>query len=148
MRREINYILLPALALLVSCGGSSGSGSDPAPTAALTASPTVVASGGQATLSWTSTNAATCAASGGWSGTLATSGSQTEGPLTSNTTYSLTCSSSSGKASSAASATVNVTPTVALTASPTRIMGSGSATLSWSSTNATACTASDRKSVV
>src|SRR5579871_502499 len=142
MRREINYILLPALALLVSCGGSSGSGSDPAPTAALTASPTVVASGGQATLSWTSTNAATCAASGGWSGTLATSGSQTEGPLTSNTTYSLTCSSSSGTASSAASATVNVTPTVALSVSPNQIMGSGTATLSWSSTNATACTAS------
>lgn len=78
----------------------------------------------------------------GWSGALATSGSQSIGPLTSNTTYSLVCSSSAGSSSSVASATVNVTPTATLTVSPTTLTTGASATLSWSSKNATSCMAS------
>jgi hypothetical protein len=45
------------------------------PTVTLTASPTTVTSGQTSTLTWTSANATACTATGGWSGSKATSGS-------------------------------------------------------------------------
>ena len=60
-----------------------------------------------ATLSWTSTDAASCTASGSWSGTKATSGSGSTGNLTSAKTYILTCSGPGGD-SNPDSVTVNV----------------------------------------
>ena len=115
------------------------------PTATLTAKPTVVAAGGTSTLTWTSTNATACAASGGWSGARAGSGTQVTGAITTTTLYSLTCSGAGGT-SSVATATVTVAaavvPTAALTANPTIVAAGGTSTLSWSSTNATTCTAS------
>jgi hypothetical protein len=67
-----------------------------APTVTLTASASSVSSGQGVTLTWSSTNASSCTASAtpavsGWSGTLATSGSQTSGALTAATTFSLSC---------------------------------------------------------
>jgi hypothetical protein len=116
----------------------------PVPTATLTASPTPIASGASSTLTWSSTNATSCTASGGWSGALAASGSQSTGALTANTTYSLTCTGAGGSSTPAA-ATVTVTtspiPTATLTANPTTIASGGTSTLTWSSTNATSCTA-------
>jgi len=105
--------------------------------------PTTVASGGSSTLTWSSTDATLCTASGGWSGALATSGSQSTGALTATTSYSLTCTSADGTRN-VATVTVGVTqvPTVTLTASPTAVAGGGASTLTWSSTNATSCTAS------
>ncbi|MGA2964234.1 MAG: cellulase family glycosylhydrolase, partial [Candidatus Korobacteraceae bacterium] len=115
-----------------------------APTATVSVSPTTIASGGSSTLTWSSTNATSCTASGGWTGTKATSGTQSVSP-TSTTTYSLTCSGAGGT-TSPTSATVTVTaaavPTVTLTAIPTTIEPGSSSTLTWSSTNATSCTAS------
>ena len=130
----------------LTCTGAGGT-SNPAsvtvnvtPTATLTVSPTAVAAGGASVLTWSASNATTCAASGGWSGTRSTSGTQSTGALTTATTYSMICSGAGG-ASSPATVTVNVTPTVVLTASPT-VVASGSATvLTWSSSNATSCTA-------
>jgi hypothetical protein len=52
-----------------------------------------------ANLTWTSTNADSCNASNAWSGTKATSGSQSTGNLTSSKTYTITCSGSGGSAS-------------------------------------------------
>jgi hypothetical protein len=52
----------------------------------------------QANLSWSSTNATSCTASGGWSGTQKTSGSQSFKP-TVNTLYIITCTGSGGSAS-------------------------------------------------
>lgn len=49
-----------------------------------------------ATLKWTSSNADSCYASGSWSGTKATSGSQSTGKLTSNKTYTITCEGPGG----------------------------------------------------
>jgi hypothetical protein len=114
----------------------------PVPTATLTANPTTIASGASSTLTWSSTNATSCTASGGWTGTKAVGGSQSTGTLTANTTYSLTCTGAGGT-SSAATATVTIAPppTATLTASPTSIASGGSSTLTWSSTNATSCTA-------
>jgi hypothetical protein len=66
------------------------------PLATLTAYPTVVPSGGSSTLTWSSTNASSCAASAGWSGTQPTSGMQSTGSLTATTAYSLTCTGNGG----------------------------------------------------
>lgn len=126
--------------VLVTVSTASGT-----PTAALTANPTSVASGGSSILTWSSANATACMASGGWSGALAASGALSIGPLTSTTLYSLFCSGAAGS-SAPAQATVTVaaasTPTASLTANPTTVAGGGSSILTWTSTNATACTAS------
>lgn len=85
------------------------------PTLTLTANPTVVDEGGNATLTWTvGGNATSCAKSGNWSGTF--TGSQvTNGPhsqvvsnLTANRSYTLVCSNSFGSSPSrTTSVTVN-----------------------------------------
>jgi hypothetical protein len=129
-----------ACMLLTSCGGGGGS-PPPVPTASINASPAILRSGGTATLAWTSTNATSCTASGGWTGTLATSGSQSVGPLSTNATYSLTCTGAGGS-SGPATATVNIVPSATLSANPALVASGGTATLTWSSSNATSCTAS------
>ncbi|MBI4359253.1 MAG: hypothetical protein HY577_01595 [Candidatus Nealsonbacteria bacterium] len=99
-----------------------------------------------ATLSWTSTNATSCSASGNWSGAKSTSGSESSGNLTNSATYTITCTGAGGTASD--SVTVNVqnpAPTVDIKANgsdgPVTIGYNTAATLSWTSTNATSCTA-------
>ena len=80
-----------------------------APTVTFYASPTTVVSGASSTLTWSSTNATSCTATGNWSWSGATtSGSQSTGALTSSKTYTLTCSGSGGT-SLPASASVTVT---------------------------------------
>lgn len=79
----------------------------PAPTVTLTSSASSVTNGESATLTWSSTNATSCSASGGWNGALATSGSQSTGALSENSTFTLTCTGGGGTAS--ASVQVNVT---------------------------------------
>jgi chitodextrinase len=80
----------------------------PVPTVAISAAPSSVASGGSSTLSWSSTNAASCTASGDWSGVEPTSGSQVTSGLTAQSTYTLTCNGAGGQA--AASTTVSILP--------------------------------------
>lgn len=121
------------------------------PTVDLTASPTTISEGSNSVLSWTTTNATSCTKSVGWSGATTTSGTLSVAPIA-TTTYSIECSGPGGTASD--SVTVNViltpeeepdAPTVNLTAAPTSVTpgaGSATTTLSWTSTNATSCTAS------
>lgn len=66
------------------------------PTLILTANPSNIAAGQVSQLSWTSTNAATCSASGGWSGVKATAGNQFVQPAI-TTTYTLTCTGPGGQ---------------------------------------------------
>ena len=104
---EARTIVVAAFAaLLTSCSGGGGGSNTPAPTVQLQAEPSNIISGGTATLTWSSTNADTCAASGGWSGTRPVSGSEDVGPLTTSTTYSLQCNGQGG--SDSASATVTI----------------------------------------
>src|SRR5688572_22285884 len=106
---EARTIVVAAFAaLLTSCsGGGGGGGSNtPAPTVQLQAEPANIISGGTAALTWSSTDADSCAASGGWSGTRPVSGSEDVGPLTTSTTYSLQCNGQGG--SDSASATVTI----------------------------------------
>jgi len=91
----------------------------PAPTVSLTASPGTVAAGGSSTLDWTSTNATSCTASGSWSGTKPTSGSQLVGAIVTASTYTLTCDGAGGQAVASTTVTPDPdtqAPTVTVTA--------------------------------
>jgi hypothetical protein len=78
----------------------------PAPTVTLTITPTTGQTPAAATLTWSSTGAASCVASGSWTGTKATSGSQSLTGITADATYTLRCDS----AVSAGRATLSWTP--------------------------------------
>lgn len=101
----------------LSSGEISLPSSVPVPTVSLSANPTTVSSGGTATLTWSSTNADSCTASGGWTGLKAPSGVESVGPLTGNTTFTLTCTGSGG---SAAIGGKSSTPIQILTSPPVR----------------------------
>lgn len=79
-----------------------------APTVLISASPTTITSGNSSTLTWSTANATSCSASGGWSGIKGLSGSASTGSLTANTTFTLVCTGVAGSASQ--SATVAVSP--------------------------------------
>ena len=117
-----------------------------APTLSLSASS--VAAGNPVTITWSSIATTGCTASGAWSGSLKASGSQTLTPTSAGTdTYSLTCTNAGGT-SKPATATLTVTAAAppaapSLTLAPTSIVVGKSTTITWSSTNATSCTASE-----
>jgi hypothetical protein len=117
----------------------------PEPTLAFSVNPVVA--GATTTISWTSTYASSCTASGSWSGTLALNGSQVlTAPTTAGTdTYSIACTNVVGT-SPTNSVMLTVTeappPAPTLTLSATSIAVGSTTTLTWSSTDATSCTAS------
>jgi hypothetical protein len=119
--------------------------SNPAPSITFSATPTSVQTNGTSQLTWTTTNASSCTASGSWSGAQATSGSKSIGPLTTTSTYTLSCTGGGGTTSSNATVTVGNTPApvVMISATPASVTSGTSATLNWSASNATSCTASN-----
>jgi hypothetical protein len=84
------------------------------PAASISASPTSIKSSQSSTLSWSSTNATSCTASGGWTGTKTTTGSQSVTP-TANTTYTLSCTGSGGTTSQSTSVKVSAVMTTSTT---------------------------------
>jgi hypothetical protein len=130
-----------------NCGAKSSSQpvqQTPLPTVTISAKPSSVVMGSSATVTWSSTNASSCSASGAWSGSEAVNGSQSVTPtIAGSLTYTLTCTGAGG--STNASTTLTVTsapPTVTLSSSTNNIVVGQSVVLTWSSTNATTCTAS------
>ena len=117
-----------------------------APTVTITVAPTNITVGQSATLTWSSTNATSCTASNAWTGSEAVSGTMSEKPMAAGTLiYVLTCTGAGGSANATATLTVAAAPpvpTVTIAVSPTSITVGQSATVTWSSTNATSCTAS------
>jgi hypothetical protein len=101
--------------------------------------------GQSSTITWSSQNAASCTASGNWSGTLPPSGSQTLTPTAGGTdSYSLTCANTAGT-SAPSEVSLTVTPPPAaptLTLAASSIVIGASTTITWSSVDATGCTAS------
>jgi hypothetical protein len=133
----------------LTCNGPGGSDSEtvvvtilPAPSLTFTAYPTSVASGNASTLTWNATNATACTASGAWSGTRNTSGTQSTGALTTTSTYSLTCTGAGGSATQSVTIAILPQPAVTLTANPATVASGNASTLTWSSSNATGCMAS------
>jgi hypothetical protein len=137
---------------VLTCTGPGGSDSksvtvavangSPAPTVSLTASPATVAAGGTTSLAWQSMNATACTASGGWSGSKATSGAESVGPVQSSTAYTLICTGPGGTAAGTASVDVIAAPTLTLQVNPATVGQGESATLTWSTSGATSCSAS------
>lgn len=113
--RNIALALSAALAI-AGCGGGAGStGAPAAPAPVAAAAPTVtlalsaakVGFGSSSTLTWSSTNATSCAASGQWSGTLAASGSSVQTPAAPGAIrYTVTCTGDGGSANQSVTLTV------------------------------------------
>lgn len=148
-------------AFIITCLGSNGTNvsqtvrvdisasnlSNLLPTVTLTSSPSSIISGQTSLLSWSTTNAVTCNATGAWTGVMPTSGSVVVSP-TQTSSYTIDCNNSLG-AIATDSKTVTVsqntgggTPTVSLSVSTSAITLGQSATLSWTTSNVTNCTAS------
>jgi len=161
-RRASGFLRVAALAaclLLVSCGGSSGGGASSASALATSvannpvivsigASPTALALGESTRLTWSSSNATGCQASGdttgAWSGAVALSGTQLVTPSAAGThTYTLTCNGAANSASVIVAAPATPMPTVSLSVAPASVPAGQPATLTWSTTDASTCFASD-----
>lgn len=145
-------------------GGGGGGGASPppppvgtnplAPTVTFSADPGTVPLNGASTLTWSSTNASYCVASGGWSGAKALNGTELTGNLTANQTYTLTCTNSYGPISRSVNISViggggfggggtGSLPVVTFDASRLAFPGGiVLALLDWTATDATSCTAS------
>ena len=110
----------------------------------INANPSTIQENQSSLLSWSSTNATSCTASNAWSVSKSTSGNQSVSPGSSST-YSLTCTGSSGTATcSTYVAVVNIIePSCSITASPSSITNGNYSTLNWSSNNANYCYASN-----
>ncbi|MEP6546667.1 MAG: TIGR03118 family protein [Gammaproteobacteria bacterium] len=105
--------------ILASCGGGNGGGSSgpPGATVSVSVNPTTITLGQSAVVTWSSSSGTSCTASGGWSGALAATGTQTVTPTAAGTdTFTLTCTGgaySSNKGS--ATLTVNASTAFSLT---------------------------------
>ncbi len=123
-RVQARMLLSAAIVLLgqAACGGGGGDGTPtppatPEPTVSISVAPTSITAGGSATLTWSSTNATACTASGAWTGAQQTSGTSSTGTVaTAGTdTYTLSCNGAGGSGSGSATLTV----TAAVAAGPT-----------------------------
>lgn len=113
----------------------------PPPSVQFVGTPTTVGFGNSTTLTWTVANVSSCTASGAWSGGKPAAGTNSEvvtptGPAT----YTLSCSGPGGTITRNVPIGVSA-PTLTLTANPSLIEPDGSATLTWSVSGATSCSA-------
>jgi hypothetical protein len=135
--------------IVAACGGGGGSGGNASAVGAVAlalsfnASSSLVRRGELITLSWSAPDASSCTASDGWSGVKPSSGSERVGPITRDTTYTLSCSGADGGA--IRQLTVRLDDGsgawVELDATPPEVLRGGTSTLSWSATGATGCDA-------
>lgn len=114
----------------------------PVPAITISAKPAGVQVGAKSVITWSSAYATSCTASGPWTGVVATSGSE-EVSVTVPGTYAftLTCIGPGGTFTSAASLDVYAPPEVTISVSPGTVQAGDAATLTWSSTKTTSCTA-------
>lgn len=124
------------------CGGGGGGSSDNdgstgiPPTLQFSATPSNIITGQSTMLTWTSTNASSCSASGSWSGSKATSGSKVTAALTAAATYILNCKGPGG--STEQWVTVDVFPPPPSPLGIKAAFGDRSITVSWLSNVGTA----------
>ena len=121
MKENYGYLII-LLTTLAACGGGGGGSSDPVTdpvasiTVSLSASINEAEAGSLITLTWSSTNAQTCSATGDWSGSKAVSGNEEvninkEG----SNTFTLNCSASNATSSSASVMVNGVIPMIDIT---------------------------------
>ena len=120
------------------------------PTVDIWANPITVTSGNSSVVSWSSTDADTCRATGGtsnWAGNRSRSGSFNTGSLTRDVTFTIRCENEEGSATDSVTVSVigqpvNNQPTVSVYADNTNLAYNGATTVRWTSTNATSCVGS------
>jgi hypothetical protein len=107
LRRVFFIQTLLGVLVVTGCNGGRNSALHPPlsmPTVSISLRPTTVEAGEIARLSWSSTNARSCTASGVWSGAEGLSGSENvTSAVPGRYTYTLTCAGNSGNASGSAS---------------------------------------------
>ncbi|MAR94777.1 MAG: hypothetical protein CMD46_00190 [Gammaproteobacteria bacterium] len=117
-KSKTTFALILSSTILISCGGGGGGGSDPIP-AIPTPAPTVSISvdlseayiNDDVTVTWSSTNASSCSASGSWDGSKGTSGSEVKYFVTTGSkTFTVECSGTGGSNSASASVTIAYKP--------------------------------------
>lgn len=111
----INFLATPTNTDAAGTYALNVSPAPPAPTVTLIADKASVDPGGTVKLTWTSTNATSCTASGGswsgtWSGAQAASGSDTSPAISAATTFTLTCTGLGGNGSQSVTVGVNAAP--------------------------------------
>ena len=125
--RKLHFFSVMTLsfaAALSACQKAEEAPPAPAPTVTMSVNPAVVTVGQGTNLTWTSTNATSCTASGSWNGTQAVSGSQSVNPTNPGTdSYTLICTGPSGNAAASASLVVNAPPPVAHSSSHSHSSG-------------------------
>ena len=94
-------------------------------------------------ISWSSSNATSCTASGGWTGAVSTSGTYNTGALSASQTYNLACTGQGGTVTQSAAVTLSANPTTVVSTLP-QISGvtvtgitPTSATVSWTTNSVT-----------
>ncbi len=110
--------------ILASCGGGGGGYGGgptmnpmPGATVSVSVKPTTITLGQSAVVTWSSNTGTSCTASGGWSGSLAATGTQTVTPTAAGTdTFTLNCTGGSyGGGKGSASLTVSAATAFSLT---------------------------------
>ena len=123
-----------------------GSPPIPSPSLSLTASPSNIDINGSSTIRWSTNNADSCVALGGWSNKTSANDSQLITSIPSTTTYSMRCTGPGGTITESVNVVVNSVPpppapTLNLSADDLIVEANGSTTIRWTTSNADACAA-------
>ena len=114
-----NLIILTLSFIISSCGGGGGGGGEatppppppPAPTASISIEPDSAYLYEEVSVTWSSTNATTCSASGDWAGSKSTSGTESLSfDSVGEKTLTIECTGSGGSASSSATVSISNKP--------------------------------------
>ncbi len=145
MRSQFRTVAITAIVALAMAACDGGSSPPPAPTVTLTSSATDVGvPGPPVTLTWSSTHATSCTASGDWpqqepwDHQLGTWGSQGF-VVTQTSTYTISCSGRGGVATTSVTIRAWRPPTASIVADPTRVVSNATVLLTWSAPDAKTC---------
>ena len=114
-----NLIILTLSFIISSCGGGGGGGGEatppppppPAPTASISIEPDSAYLYEEVSVTWSSTNATTCSASGDWAGSKSTSGTESLSfDSVGEKTLTIECTGSGGSATSSATVSISNKP--------------------------------------
>jgi hypothetical protein len=149
-RRVRGAETLAAALILTGCGGGGGSSASAppttppaAPTVTVSANLTSVEEGQFVQVTWASSNATSCEASGNWSGPLPLSGTETVGPLHVTMQFGVSCTGPGGTASgNTGPIQVVPAPSVTLTATPSILREGQTSQLTWNTRAVVSCEAS------
>jgi len=142
----IGLLAIPA-SFTLTCSGPAGQSTRTVtvqivPPLVLFANPTQVLKGAATTLSWSAPWATSCLLSGGLSGLRGPTGSESSGPISVTTTFTITCSGQGSTVTKSVTVSVASPPTIAIAATPATVGPGATSVLHWSANNATSCEAS------